>query len=74
MSSSVVLLHAFVLLQFKARLGSLWLKHHLGSEVREKEEPEKAVFSTHCGSGQPPQAWGSMLGALGRWQGERDLL
>lgn len=57
MSSCVVLLHAYVLLQCKARLGSLWLKYHLGSEVTEKEEPEKAVSSAHGESGQPPQAW-----------------
>lgn len=57
MSSPVVLLHTYMLLHFKARLGSLELKHHLGSEVTEKADPDKAVSSAQGGSGKPPQAW-----------------
>lgn len=47
------------------------MKYRLGSEVTEKEEPEKAVSSACGGSGQPP--W-SMLGALGCRRGECDPL
>lgn len=46
-----------MLLHFKARLGSLGLKHQLGSEVTEKADPDKAVSSAQGGSGKPPQAW-----------------